>query len=68
MKKDLDHDVSGEEFTESERRVLRRIARDQERLDWLWASLRIWGAWMSAVTVGGYAMYEVLLKIFKKNT
>lgn len=67
MKKDLDCDISGEEFTEHERKVLRKIARDQERLNWLWASLRIWGAWMSATVIGGYALYEVVLKILKKS-
>ena len=62
-----DDDIDGGEFTEKERKRIRRIVRDQQRMDWMWATLRIWTGWLSAAIIGAYAPYEALVKfIFKK--
>lgn len=62
----MDEDLDGAEFSERERKSIRRIVRDQERMDWLWSTLRIWGGWASAAVVGSYAVYEIIAKFFKK--
>jgi hypothetical protein len=61
-----DDDISGGEFSEGERQAIRRIIRDQERMEWFWATLRIWAGWISAAVIGTYAMYEVSIKFFKR--
>jgi len=59
-------DIDGGELTEAERKAIRRIVRDQARMDWLWATLRIWAKWASATILGAYALYEIFLRFFKK--
>lgn len=57
------NDPDGKEpLNELERKTLRHMIRQQDRLAWFWATLRIWTGWL----VGAYALYEVLLKLFKK--
>jgi len=61
-----DDDIEGGEFTEKERKAVRKIVRDQARMDWLWGTLRIWAGWVSGGIVGAYAIYEIFLRFFKK--
>lgn len=60
-----DEDLPTGEFTESEKRRLRRLLRDQERMSWLWSSLRIWAAWATAAVGVLWGTHEYLLKILK---
>lgn len=55
--------VMGDDFpsgplTDLERRALRRIIRDDDRMRWLWPFLREWGGWMIAVGGALWAIYE----------
>lgn len=61
-----DDDIDGSELKEWERKAIRKIVRDQARMDWLWATLRIWGGWISAGIVGAYGLYEIALRFLKK--
>lgn len=62
-----DDEIDGGELKEWERKAIRKIVRDQARMDWLWATLRIWSRWAAASIVGAYAVYEVVLKFLKKS-
>jgi len=57
-----DNDFPAGPLTESERRVLRRIIRDDDRMRWLWPFLRQWGGWMIAVGGVIWGAYEFVLK------
>ena len=65
MTENLD-DFSDAPLTPIENQKARKIIHDQERMDWLWASLRIWTGWVTGGIVGAYALYEVILKFLKK--
>jgi len=54
-------------LTPFERVAIRRIIRNQERVDWLMSLLRIWVSWASAAIIGAYATYEAIAKFFKKG-
>jgi len=60
-----DDDFPGTPFTEKETQLLRRMLRDQQRMDWLWASLRVWAGWGAAVSAAVYAGYEPVLRMIK---
>jgi len=61
MSKDPLDDFSPEPLTARENQKARKIIRDQERMDWLWASLRIWGGWMATATAAMYAAKDYIL-------
>jgi len=54
-------------LTPFERAAIRRIIRNQERVDWLMSLLRVWVSWFSAAIIGAYATYEAVLKFFRKG-
>ena len=59
-------DIDGKTpLTELERKKIRRIIQDQDRMNWLWGTLRIWGSWVSGAIVGTWAVYEVGWKFLK---
>ena len=57
------NEFSAQPLEEREIRTIRRIIRDQERMDWLWATLRIWAGWGVAIAVALYGAWEVLVRI-----
>lgn len=50
-------------LTASERRRVREIIRAQERTDWLWASVRVWATWITAVCAAAVVLWEVLKQV-----
>ena len=58
-------DFSGEPLTGIENKKLRKIIRDQERVDWLWASCRIWVGWIAAALAALFAAKEHIIKAVK---
>ncbi len=66
---DLDDGIDGTiPLNPSERIAIRRIIRNQERVDWLWSLIRIWVSWLSAFVIGTYATYEAVVKFFRKGS
>jgi hypothetical protein len=59
-------DVHAGPLSEDEVKQIRRIIRDEDRMRWLWATVRIWSAWLSAGIVGAYGLYEIGMKFLKK--
>ena len=59
-----EEDVDGDEFNELERKALRRIMNKQRSMEFLWATLRIWSGWITAIVVSTYAAYEAVAKLF----
>jgi hypothetical protein len=69
MADDKDDGIDGTmPLTPSERMAIRRIIRNQARVDWLMSLLRIWASWASATIIGAYATYEAITKFFRKGT
>lgn len=48
----------GDEFTEDERRELRRIIQGERHMAWLWAMLRNLAIWVAAIVAGVYAFWD----------
>jgi hypothetical protein len=65
MRKTLDR-LSGDTFTEDERRRLRLMLEEEERMVWLWATLRIWVSWLAAAVAGVWAITDLLPKLLRK--
>lgn len=49
-----------------ELRELRKLLRNEERVRWLWSSVRLWGYYVAAFVAGIYATQDYLIKLFKK--
>lgn len=58
-------DFSDAPLSPRENQKFRKIIQDQERMDWFWASLRIWGGWGVAIVGSMYAAKEYVVKVFK---
>lgn len=58
-------DISGEPLTPAENKKLRRMIRDEERMIWLWATIRVWLGWGTAVAAAAYAAYEPIWRAAK---
>ena len=61
-------DFSADALTPIETRKIRKIIRDQERMDWLFATGRVWVGYGSAVIVAIYASWTYLVKVLKALT
>ena len=61
-------EFSGDDLTPAERKAVRKIMRDQARMDWAWATMRIWVGWVAGSIIGTYAVYEVVLKFVRRWT
>jgi len=53
-------DIPDNEFSPSERHEIRRILQQQQRVQWLWATARIWATWTAVVVGGLYAAIAIL--------
>jgi hypothetical protein len=58
-------DFDNRPLTEVENKKIRKIIRDQERMEWLWASARIWIGWVLAGVASIYAAKDWINKILK---
>lgn len=58
-------EFSGEPLSPLENQKARKIIRDQERMDWLWASARIWVGWGTAGVAGIYAGWDIIVRVVK---
>lgn len=58
-------DFSDAPLSPRENQQARKIIRDQERMDWFWASIRIWGGWGVAIVGAGYATKDYIAKVFR---
>lgn len=65
MSRDPLSDFSGDPLTRLEYRKLRKIIQDQERMEWLWATARIWIGYSAAVVATIFATKEYIVKLFK---
>lgn len=63
-KQDLD-EFDPDPLTELENKKIRKIIRDQERMEWFWASARIWVGWLAAGGAALYASKEYINKVLK---
>jgi hypothetical protein len=52
-------------LTGLENQKARKIIRDQERMDWLWASGRIWAGYIAGMIAGVWAGWEHIRTFFK---
>lgn len=53
------------ELTDVEKRALRSILKNEDRVQWFWGSVRVWSLWIGAV-VGGLTVGSEALKRFIK--
>lgn len=65
MAKDPLEEFSAEPLTGIENKKARKIIQDQERMDWLWASARIWAGWLAAGTTAFFAAKDYIVKAIK---
>ncbi len=56
----------GGNFTEDERRALRRLLRDEERSRWAWKTFRQWVGWVVATVTTLYIAGDWIITLFKK--
>jgi len=56
---------SGRDFEDIERRKIRRLLHNQERMEWLWTTLRVWLGWAAATATFLYMMGEHLIRGIK---
>lgn len=47
-------------FSAEERARLRAILENDERVAWLWASMRVWAGYVSGAVVATYAIYKAV--------
>lgn len=47
-------------FSDKEIELLRKLLESNARMEWLWASLRIWAGWVIGAPVAGYAAWEAI--------
>lgn len=66
---DLIHDdeVDGRPLTAAERKALRLLIIRERRIQWFWGTMRVWAGWLSAMIIGGWAIFEILRKIWTRN-
>jgi hypothetical protein len=56
---------SGEPLTPEENKKARKIIQDQERMTWLWATLRVWSAYLAGALAAIYAAWDHILTVTK---
>ncbi len=47
-------------FTPEERKKLRKLIVQEDRLQWFWGSLRVWATWISGTVIATYSVFEVV--------
>lgn len=64
---DEDDDISGRPLTIVERKALRRIIENEERVQWFWGSVRVWAGWISGAIIAAAATVEIVTKVWKRS-
>lgn len=57
---DVTDDDDDREFSPSERRAMRKILKQEERVAWVWSSIRLGLGWASAAIIAAYGVYQAL--------
>lgn len=52
-------------LTEEEIVKIRAIIDSDEKMKWLWASLRTWAIWITAIVGGVYVGWDFIKKVLK---
>ena len=63
---DDDDELLGRPLTKAERKIIRKMIENEERVQWFWGSVRVWAGWISAAIIGAWAVVEILSKIWKR--
>lgn len=70
-KNDLDdideEEISGRPLTIAERRAIRKMIENEERIQWFWGSVRVWAGWISGAIIGAWALVEIAGRIWKRT-
>jgi hypothetical protein len=64
LRKTLDK-LSGDTFTQDERRRLRHMLEEEERMVWLWATIRIWVGGLAAAVAATWAIVDFIPKLLR---
>lgn len=59
--------IDGRPLSAAERKAIRILIEREARIQWFWGTIRVWVGWMSAVIIGGWAIFEIARKIFGKG-
>jgi hypothetical protein len=54
-------------FTPDERKKLRKLIVQEERIQWFWGTLRVWATWISGTVVATYSIFEILRNLWWKH-
>lgn len=60
-------EIPGGPLSEDENRKIRRIIRDEDRMRWLWATLRVWAGYLTGGAITLFALYEGALRLLGKK-
>jgi hypothetical protein len=52
-------------FTPAERKRLRLMIERESRIEWVWATVRIWLGWISASIIAGFAIWQAFSSWFQ---
>ena len=53
------------QLSESEVQMIRKMIRDEYRMRWFWATVRVWVSWGVGTVTVLWASQEYIVKIFK---
>ena len=54
-----------DDFSEEERRDIRKLIEDDRRARWAWKQARIWATWISAGIIGVIATYDAVSRFVR---
>jgi hypothetical protein len=57
-------DDDDRQFTPAERKAIRKMIEQDERVAWLWSSARVWAGWVSAGIITGFALLKAAQEWF----
>lgn len=60
-----DESLSDAELTPAERKRLRELLRNDDRVAWFWSTFRTWAMWVSGVATFAYASQKFIVDFFK---
>jgi len=56
----------GRPLTEEENAKIRDLLDKDERVTWIWATLRVWATWVSAIVTAYYAGKAIMFDFINK--
>ena len=63
-KHDPIEDHNGEPFSDRERKILREMMRREDRVQWFWATVRVWALWFTAVATAFAIFKDTIRALF----